>query len=147
MEITKERYLNKDRSIMFVQECFLRNVGEAKMHVRLELTKLGYSPMYMKFENNVGGNNMVCEGQTWHCTDSDNKPYCIDCGENIDLFLAIAALRDDTDYMQWFTNGYDEWFQNKQTDIEVIKYGPRNPINFYKASIKELIEFFTKPRN
>ena len=47
---------------MFTQECLLRNVGEAKMHVMLELTKLGYSPMYMKFENNVGGNNMVCEG-------------------------------------------------------------------------------------
>ena len=74
---------------MFTKECLLRNVGEAKMHVMLELTKLGYSPMYMKFENNVGGSNVVCEGQTWHCTDSDNKPYCIDCGENIDLFLAI----------------------------------------------------------
>ena len=44
---------------MFTQECLLRNVGEAKMHVMLELTKLGYSPMYMKFKNNVGGNNMV----------------------------------------------------------------------------------------
>lgn len=131
---------------MFVRECLLRNVGEAKMHVIYELTKRGYSPMYMKFENNVGGNNMVCEGQTWHCTDSDNKPHCIDCGENIDLFLAIAALRDDTDYMQWFTNG-NEWFQNKQNDIEVIIYGPNTPINFRKATINELIEFFTKPKN
>lgn len=26
----------------------------------------------------------------------------IDCGTNADLFLAIAALRDDSDYMQWF---------------------------------------------
>lgn len=131
---------------MFVKECFIKNVGEEKMHVIYELTKLGYSPMYMKFENNVGGNNVVCEGQTWHCTDSDNKPHCIDCGENIDLFLAIAALRDDTDYMQWFTNG-NEWFQNKQNDIEVIIYGPNNPINFRKATINELIEFFTKPKN
>jgi hypothetical protein len=89
---------------MFVQECILRNVGEAKMYVMLELTIRGYSPMYMKFENNVGGNNIVCEGQTWHCTDSD-KPYCIDCGENINLFLAIASLRDDTDKYQWFTDG------------------------------------------
>ena len=126
---------------MFTRECLLRNVGEAKMHVILELTKLGYSPMYMKFENNVGGNNIVCEGQTWHCTDSDNKPYCIDCGENIDLFLAIAALRDDSDYIQWFTNG-DEWIRDKQNDIEVIKYGPGNPINFHKATINELIEHF-----
>lgn len=126
---------------MFTRECLLRNVGETKTHVIYELTKLGYSAMYMKFENNVGGNNVVCEGQTWHCTDSDNKPHCIDCGENIDLFLAIAALRDDSDYMQWFTNG-DEWLQNKQNDIEVIIYGPNNPINFRKATINELIEHF-----
>ena len=26
----------------------------------------------------------------------------IDCGTNEDMFLAIAALRDDSDYMQWF---------------------------------------------
>ena len=44
---------------MFTQECLLRNVGEAKMHVMLELTKLGYSPMYLNFENNVGGNKMI----------------------------------------------------------------------------------------
>ncbi len=126
---------------MFTQECLLRNIGEAKMHVMLELTKLGYSPMYMKFENNVGGNNVVCEGQTWHCTDSDNKPHCIDCGENIALFLAIAALRDDSDYRQWFTYG-EKWIQNKQNDIEVIRYGAGNPINFHKATVEELIEHF-----
>lgn len=128
---------------MFTQECLLRNVGEAKIHVIFGLTRLGYSAMYMKFENNVGGNNMVCEGQTWHCTDSDNKPYCIDCGENIALFLAIAALRDDSDYMQWFTDG-ENWFQNKVNDYEVIKYGPGNPINFRKATINELIEHFNE---
>ena len=52
---------------MFTQECILRNVGEAKMHVMLELTRRGYSPMYMKFENNAGGNNVVCEGH--NCGD------------------------------------------------------------------------------
>ena len=34
---------------MFVQECLLRNVGEAKMYVMLELTKRGYSPMYVNY--------------------------------------------------------------------------------------------------
>ena len=31
----------------------------------------------------------------------------IDCGTNEELFLAIAALRDDTDENQWFTDGKD----------------------------------------
>lgn len=28
----------------------------------------------------------------------------IDCDDNEDLFLALAALRDDSDYMQWFVS-------------------------------------------
>lgn len=28
----------------------------------------------------------------------------IDCGTNEELFLALAALRDDSDYMQWFVS-------------------------------------------
>lgn len=121
---------------MFTQECLLRNVGEAKMHVMLELTKRGYSPMYMKFENNVGGNNMVCEGQTWHCTDSDNKPDAIDCGENIDLFLAIASLRDDTDKYQWFTDDNIWELNNEDLPSRYMQ------LNGHKATVDELIEYF-----
>ena len=123
---------------MFIQECILKNVGEAKMHVIFELTKRGYSPMYMKFENNVGGNNVVCEGQTWHCTDSDNKPYCIDCGENIDLFLAIASLRDDTDKYQWFTDGN---ITEMSTEDLPSKY---MMIEGHKCTVDELVKLFSK---
>lgn len=123
---------------MFTQECLLRNVGEAKMHVMLELTKRGYSPMYLNFENNVGGNNMVCEMQTWHCTDSDNKPDAIDCGENIDLFLAIASLRDDTDKYQWFTDGN---ITEMSTEDLPSKY---MMLEGHKCTVEELIKIFNK---
>lgn len=33
----------------------------------------------------------------------------IDCGTNEEFFLAIAALRDDTDQFQLFTNGNGDW--------------------------------------
>ena len=123
---------------MFTQDCLLRNVGEAKMHVMLELTKRGYSPMYLNFENNVGGNNMVCEMQTWHCTDSDNKPDAIDCGENIDLFLAIASLRDDTDKYQWFTDGN---ITEMSTEDLPSKY---MMLEGHKCTVEELIKIFNK---
>ena len=123
---------------MFTQECLLRNVGEAKMHVMLELTKRGYSPMYLNFENNVGGNNMVCEMQTWHCTDSDNKPDAIDCGENIDVFLAIASLRDDTDKYQWFTDGN---ITEMNTEDLPSKY---MMMEGHKCTVEELIKIFNK---
>lgn len=70
-----------------------------------------------------------------------NNGNRIDCGNNEDLFLAIAALRDNSDYMQWFTDG-EKWIQNKHNDIEVIKYGAGNPINFHKATVEELIKHF-----
>ena len=81
---------------------------------------------------------------------SENTSY-IDCGENEDLFLAIAALRDD-DINQWFvmdieayTNIHDgEWFvatdriggKHVGTQIE--------PLYCHKATVKELIEHFAK---
>jgi hypothetical protein len=39
------------------------------------------------------------DGKVW---EYKPKEDVIDCGDNEELFLAIAALRDDTDYMQWF---------------------------------------------
>ena len=123
---------------MFTHECILRNVCERKMYVILELTKRGYSPMYMNFENNVGGNNIVCEGQTWHCTDSDNKPYCVDCGENINLFLAIASLRDDTAKYQWFT---DDNIMEMNTEDLPSKYMMKEG---HKCTVEELTKIFNK---
>ncbi len=36
------------------------------------------------------------------CEDFAKTTSNIDCGENEELFLALTALRDDSDYMQWF---------------------------------------------
>lgn len=34
----------------------------------------------------------------------------IDCGENIELFKALAAMNDENDYMQWYVNEItDRW--------------------------------------
>lgn len=62
----------------------------------------------------------------------ENFDSLVDCGENEELFLAIAALRDDTDYMQWFTDG-NNWYKNKICDK-----------HYHKATVEELIEHFKK---
>lgn len=63
----------------------------------------------------------------------------IDCGTNEELFLAIAALRDDTDKYQWFTDG-DKWILCHTywvyNDIDV------NTDTIHKATVDELIEHF-----
>ena len=51
-----------------------------------------------------------------------------------ELFLAIPALRDDTDKYQWFTDG-DLWFK---CGDEVCNEGRK----IHKATVNELIEHF-----
>lgn len=68
--------------------------------------------------------------RTWNCAGR------IDCGTNEELFLAIAALRDDTDKLQWFISPEGVWVYNKYCDsiLEVFK--------LHKATVNELIEYF-----
>lgn len=60
----------------------------------------------------------------------------IDCGTNEDLFLALAALRDDTDKFQWFISPEGIWAYNKNNDS--ISVSPKSR----KATVYELIEHF-----
>lgn len=68
-----------------------------------------------------------------------------DCGTNESLFLAISALRDNNNYMQWFTDG-NHWYQNKIADIEVERFGAGDPIEYHKATVDELINHFDNKR-
>lgn len=73
----------------------------------------------------------------------------IDCGTNEELFLAIAALRDDTNYMQWFvcTSDYKE-FDGKEWkvgdfDLNTCPDDFDNILpHWRKATVNELIEHF-----
>ena len=70
-----------------------------------------------------------------------NSTY--NCGTNEELFLAIAALRDDTDKYQWFTDGKD-WFFCQYLNVG-MHYQDKPEILFdkwHKASVDELIEHF-----
>lgn len=126
---------------MFIQQVLIRkNTPELREYLR---DKLGYMPM-MFFYNDEGC-NLVCESQTYHATDSDNKPYCYDCGENEELFKALAALRVDSDYMQLFY--CREYNMYLYTSFEGVQYNRDlqcyeylgNPM--YKASAGELIKY------
>lgn len=59
----------------------------------------------------------------------------VDCGESIELFLAIASLRNDHDKDQWFTNA-DESVWEKSSEYVYEKEG------FHKATIMELRKHF-----
>lgn len=65
----------------------------------------------------------------------------IDCGTNENLFLAIAALRDDTDRKQWFTDGY-HWEICPDEVAYINAWIDRYGYSPHKATVEELIEHF-----
>lgn len=73
---------------------------------------------------------------TWH---NGNR---IDCEENIDMFLAIAALRNDTDKYQWFVGEYSgDWYYCEDD------YCPKKFLSnerWHKANINEIMERFNR---
>lgn len=80
---------------------------------------------------------------TWNCAGR------IDCGTNEELFLAIAALRDDTDDSQWFVYPPENtWFICDDDDINYVRANIRDSVQAawfhcsHKATVEELIEHF-----
>lgn len=65
----------------------------------------------------------------------------IDCETNENLFLAISALRDDTDKNQWFTDGY-HWEICPDEVAYINAWINKYESSPHKATVEELIEHF-----
>ena len=140
----KRRRLDKDLLLtfplinMFTTPCFIRkNTSE----LRKKLEELGYiSHIY---NNNDTNNIYVDKLGIYISVDIENQPYFIDCNENEELFLAIAALRDDKPDYQWFVWDDDGVAYNK-----FKQYITEEPweewwwFEVHKATVEELIEHF-----
>ena len=88
----------------FTTPCFIRKNTD---NIRNRLKELGYycNP-YLGWHNLftcVFGINSVYSLDDYDKNGLKGIDGLIDCGTNEELFLAIAALRDDTDKYQWFT--------------------------------------------
>ena len=74
---------------------------------------------------------------SWRDTDM-LKPDIIDCIGNPQLFRAVTAMSDDSDYMQWFRSHLFE--EMELCEIEMF-YAP-SEYDFHKATLEELKEHF-----
>jgi len=137
---------------MFTTPCFIR---KNNLELISNLKNLGYKcNPYLGF--NIIASNHFYKGNIY---SYENDKYLIknkyiDCGENEQLFLAIAALNDDNDYMQWFITEVDQSWVNQGV------YCPRGSfilctiehycldkfsssvVPAHKATVKELVEHF-----
>lgn len=92
----------------------------------------------------VGGGEWVY-GDLRH--DKDGRPHIVPKGQEFDfdddMFeiyeVALAAMNDTNDYMQWFTDGRD-W--RLCPDIVVTKMAIPSYALYSKATAEEIIEHF-----
>lgn len=142
---------------MFTQPCFIRkNTPE----LRKKLEELGYIPSTMNklleeaptlvaMELLRGDSKFYGEPFIYAIVKTfENQIKFIDCGTNEDLFLAIAALRNDTNYGQWFVFDVESFLNLKRGDWVKFIGHDENVINSlkysHKATVQELIEHFSK---
>lgn len=143
----------------FTTPCFiLKNTPE----LRKKLEKLGYRLFGEELDEDLciftspecGLYNIEFFSNIPHPEETDS----IDCGTNENLFLAIAALRDDTNENQWFIAdsplsvsyddivGNDHYFTEPKGSMFFwnINWMHATIIsgNYHKATVEELIEYF-----
>lgn len=150
---------------MFTQPCFIR---KSSYSLRNKLDDLGY-----RFSGATLNEDLClftdCEfGLYWveffsNILNEEETEY-LDCGTNERLFLAVAALRDDTDKNQWFVLdthlsfnpnancieyskgafikcARDKWNVDFNEDGTPCEFSSKN-IPAHKATVNELIEHF-----
>lgn len=145
---------------MFTQPCFIR---KNTLDIQEELESLGYISACPFDYRCDAVCTFVRDGKAeylnfkidedFEVNIKDSFPF-VDAGTNEKLFLALAALRDDTDKNQWFASNYwdrkgapDEWRFCKEDDYKDF-FGNcpyvRNYDDYHKATVQELIEHFKR---
>ena len=122
---------------MFTKKCFIRkNTKE----LQCKLLDIG---LKMNTLDDFSGNCLavnygmfITQYRLNELKEYEHNEY-IDCGDNEDLFIAIAALRDDSNEHQWYTDG-TRWNFNKLDQ----KYDWMIDDSWHKATVEELIKHF-----
>lgn len=128
----------------FTTPCFVRVENPEKRKELIEwLELIGYKLEYLRNDGVIvltSENRVYVYGEAVHeIIKSDYD--AIDCGKNIELFKALAAMNDENDREQWFTDGYHfELCPTNKADMVawhmVYRTKPR------KATAEEIVEYF-----
>lgn len=100
-------------------------------------------------EDYTYGNVVLCIRDTTYCCIYQEAYFVaddttIDCGTNVELFKALAAMNDENDREQWYVvdDGFEEEMVCAKSDVDydyiLSCYDHR------KATAEEIVEYFRK---
>lgn len=142
---------------MFITNCFIRkNTPE----LRGKLKKMGYYVCHctggataVSLMALLGEVHAVCDEDVDMFEDEVKSGKCklIDCWDDEQLFIALAAMRDDTDKDQLFTNGID-WAIKREVarglglpGFEYLSFPRDIDTPLHKATKEEIMNYFQTP--
>ena len=133
----------------FIQPCFIRKNSP---ELRKKLEELGYNryPLWMADWSDDDHRYIYLVTDVLYYTypKEPTKPKSgehINCGTNEELFLALAALRDDTDINQWVIDEANECFGWEDSWLICDKDNMNERVvytHYRKATVEEIIEYF-----
>jgi hypothetical protein len=131
----------------FLVNCSIRKISQ---ELSDKLEKLGYENGYDGFihTEELKTSTFVSTKGFWSLSGfCELWESCrnFHCGTNEKLFLALAALNDTNDFMQWFISEKGDWFlcSYKKFDSNFAEQliGSKK-LEWHKATIEELKEHF-----
>lgn len=134
----------------FTTKCFVRKVSQELCDT---LTSFGYENLYDGYIHSQEVKTITFVNHKGWCLTGfkplDKDGY-IDCGENVLMFLFLAALRDDCDSNQLFVNGKGDWGICRDEVFDGLEYwylpNDTNIDNYHKATKDEIIELFNNTK-
>lgn len=131
----------------FTTSAFIRrNTPE----IRARLEELGYRIAKNAYQFHGLSVNCYCQGNgiCYGLSKKEEMKFSLNhkrfrnCGTNEELFLALAALNNENDYMQWFISSKGNWYLCEWLMLGMAYMDIELSEIWRKASCEELIEHF-----
>lgn len=139
----------------FLTPCFVRVYDVAERKKLIEW--LNYVIGRTGDEDYTYGDVVLCIRDTTYCCSYEEAEFVsndttIDCGTNVELFRALAAMNDVNCLYQWFTDGQNWAFCMKENwesqvaewdvyGVDYCVYVADSP-QCHKATCEEIISFY-----
>ena len=129
----------------FTTPCFVRVENPEKRKELIEwLEGIGYRILFSARHSLIESELRYISAHKQGYVMADSRLSCdewiesIDCGENIELFKALAAMNDENNREQWFV---EEGRMFKCTSDKINGYSYHWPTT-RKATAEEIVEYF-----